>query len=98
MNDDLWNQILLEADKNNDGSISFEEFKAAMCDMFRKSMLRFNDRSPSKSPSYSDISPVKFRCGNENPESPCVSPLKKKDAEIISPERNPFRKGNSPSP
>ena len=29
-NDDLWNQLLAEADTNNDGAISYEEFHVAM--------------------------------------------------------------------
>jgi|DEB0MinimDraft_12_1074336.scaffolds.fasta_scaffold17443_3 hypothetical protein len=49
MNSELWNQILLEADRNGDGQIGFDEFEQAMKDVFRKSWLRKCDRSPSKS-------------------------------------------------
>ena len=96
MTEELWNQILLEADKNGDGQIDFTEFEQAMKDVFRKSWLRKCDRSPSKSisPARSEISPVKFNM--LNPESPVHSPNKGK---IISPERYPFLNASpSPSP
>lgn len=47
MTDDLWEQILYEADKSGDGQISFQEFKMAMKEVFRKSWLRKCDQSPS---------------------------------------------------
>ena len=40
MNDELWNQILSEADKDGDGKINYNEFESAMKDVFRKSWLR----------------------------------------------------------
>ena len=40
MDDELWNQILSEADLDGDGKISFKEFEIAMRDVFRKSWLR----------------------------------------------------------
>lgn len=93
MNDELWAQILSEADKDGDGQISFSEFEAAMKEVFRKSWLRKCDRSPSKSisPVHSEISPVKFF----DVDSPLST---KPKGQIISPERgNPFRNA-SPSP
>lgn len=65
INDQLWKEILLEADTNGDGEISFQEFKRAMRDMIRKSWLRATDRSPSRSfsPAKStspEKSPIKF--------------------------------------
>ena len=102
MTDELWQQILLEADKDGDGKIGFEEFEGAMKEMFRKSWLRKCDRSPSKSSSPGvcshrgmSLSPVKF-C--ENPEESSPTKIRKNNGEIISPERgNPFR-NMSPSP
>ena len=66
---ELWQVILDEADKNGDGKVSFEEFQQTMQAMIHKSWLRKCDRSPtkssirSKSPSKSPdkISPYKSR-------------------------------------
>lgn len=101
MTEELWNNILHEADKNNDGKIDYNEFESAMKEVFRKSWLRKCDQSPSKSMSpvrqfdlnSVDLSPVKF-----NGQNTYQSPMKKRkrfedeynNGKIISPERNPF--------
>ena len=40
MNNDIWEQLLIEADKNGDGQFSENEFAEAMSDMIRKSLVR----------------------------------------------------------
>ena len=87
MDNELWKQLLKEADKNGDGVVSYDEFSLTMNDMVRKSWLRECDQSPSRS-----MSPVKMRDTSPDREN---SPLKikKKGGQIISPERNPFKRG-----
>jgi hypothetical protein len=65
MTEELWSQILEDADHNQDGKIDYNEFESAMKDVFRKSWLRKCDQSPSKS-----ISPVRSFKGME------MSPVK----------------------
>lgn len=91
MSEDLWNNILDEADKNGDGKIDYDEFESAMKDVFRKSWLRKCDQSPSRSisPCRRSVSPVKFNF--EEYDSPVKKTTnRKKGGQIISPERNPF--------
>ena len=38
MNTEIWEQLLVEADKNGDGVVSENEFAEAMCEMIRKSL------------------------------------------------------------
>jgi Ca2+-binding EF-hand superfamily protein len=38
MNTKIWNNLLMEADKNGDGTVSFYEFQAAMGNLLRKSL------------------------------------------------------------
>ena len=40
MSEELWSNILIEADKDHDGKIAYCEFESAMKDVFRKSWLR----------------------------------------------------------
>ena len=40
MDNDVWDQLLLEADKNEDGVVSFEEFSEAMGSMLTKNLQR----------------------------------------------------------
>ena len=98
MDDELWQQLLKEADKNGDGAISFDEFSETMQEMIRKSWLRPLDRSPSKSPTKFSMTHIS---GPSNENSPLKlvqstpSPGKKKrrreDGKIISPAKgNPF--------
>lgn len=90
MSEDLWNNILDEADKNGDGKIDYDEFESAMKDVFRKSWLRKCDQSPSRSisPCRRSVSPVKFNF--QDCDSPVKKTTTKKQGQIISPERNPF--------
>ena len=67
ISDELWKDILAEADTNGNGVISYPEFKMAMRNMIRRSWLRAGDRSPSRS-----FSPAK---------SPEKSPVKNFDNE-----------------
>lgn len=83
MDDELWKQLLKEADKTGDGKVSYDEFSQTMNDMVRKSWLRECDRSPSRSP-------IKMNeCSPDRENSPLK---KKKNGLIISPERNPFNR------
>ena len=78
-----------------------------MRDAFRKSWLREEDQSPTKSPSKSSnesfvmgngqyrLSPIKIR--PFNPDSMNPENNESPTMRIISPERNPF-KNRSPSP
>jgi Ca2+-binding EF-hand superfamily protein len=38
MDNDIWEQLLIEADKNGDGAVSEDEFTEAMCNMIRNSL------------------------------------------------------------
>jgi Ca2+-binding EF-hand superfamily protein len=38
MDQDVWENLLAEADKNGDGKVSFDEFQEAMANMLRKSI------------------------------------------------------------
>ena len=38
MDNDVWNNLLAEADKNRDGKVSFDEFQEAMANMLRKNV------------------------------------------------------------
>ena len=49
MDEELWKHLLMEADRSGDGKVTFEEFRAVMREMVRKSWLRAADRSPEKS-------------------------------------------------
>ena len=40
MDNELWEQLLREADKTGDGMINFDEFSQTMKQMVRKSWLR----------------------------------------------------------
>ena len=40
MDNELWEQLLLEADKNKDGVVSFEEFSESMGSLIRKNLQR----------------------------------------------------------
>ena len=40
MDEDIWENLLMEADKNGDGVVSFDEFSDAMSNMIRKSLNR----------------------------------------------------------
>jgi hypothetical protein len=40
MDENLWKQLLKEADKNGDGVVSYDEFSLTMNEMVRKSWLR----------------------------------------------------------
>lgn len=40
MDEDVWENLLMEADKNGDGVVSFDEFSDAMGNMIRKSLNR----------------------------------------------------------
>lgn len=91
MDENLWKQLLKEADKNGDGVVSYDEFSLTMNEMVRKSWLRECDQSPSRSKS-----PIKMNLSPDRENSPLK---KKKGGLIISPERNPFnRNKNRESP
>jgi len=91
---------LREADRDGDGQVGFDEFTKTMKEMVRKSWLRIGDGSISPSKS---VSPTKFSVYDENssPLKTGQSPIKicntpsptklKRDGQIISPERNPFK-------
>jgi predicted transcriptional regulator len=87
MDEDLWKQLLLEADRSGDGKVTFEEFRVVMREMVRKSWLRVADRSPEKSKVSG--SPVKsYYGGFDSPTKVKYlgtngSPLKR---NIINPE------------
>ena len=120
MDEDLWKHLLMEADRSGDGKVTFEEFRAVMREMVRKSWLRVADRSPDKSrvaggsPYKScyggydspakkyigtDGSPLKRHGLNPEETGENLSPLKKGNCQIISPERgNPFRGMDEESP
>ena len=74
ISDELWKDILAEADTNGNGVISYPEFKRAMRNMIRRSWLRAGDRSPSRS-----FSPAK---------SPEKSPIKSRFDDHDSPIRS----------
>ena len=89
----------MEADRSGDGKVTFEEFRAVMRTMVRKSWLRAADRSPEKS--RVGNSPIKSCYGGY--DSPAKvkyvgtdgSPLKK---NMINPEetgenRSPLKQG-----
>ena len=40
MDNEVWDQLLMEADKNRDGVVSFEEFSESMGSMIRKNLQR----------------------------------------------------------
>lgn len=42
---DIWNSLLSEADKNGDGVVSYEEFSIAMGNMLRKSLSKKRRRT-----------------------------------------------------
>jgi len=42
---DIWNSLLSEADKNGDGVVSYEEFSTAMGNMLRKSLSKKRRRT-----------------------------------------------------
>ena len=93
MDQELWQQLLKEADRNGDGMVSFEEFSLTMKDMVRKSWLRVQDRSISPSKS---CSPSKFSMGDQNSplktqHTPSPTKHKRNGGQIVSPERNPFK-------
>lgn len=70
ISDELWKDILAEADTNGNGVISYPEFKRAMRNMIRSSWLRAGDRSPSRSfsPAKSpEKSPIKAFDDNDSP-------------------------------
>ena len=48
MDNDVWEQLLKEADYNGDGVVSEDEFTEAMCNMIRKS-LYMKKKGPGKS-------------------------------------------------
>jgi len=45
MNEEMWDQLLFEADRNGDGMVSENEFADAMCNIIRKSL-----RTPNRTP------------------------------------------------
>lgn len=40
MDNDVWENLLMEADKNGDGVVSFDEFSEAMGNMLRKNLTK----------------------------------------------------------
>ena len=40
MDQDLWENLLMEADKNGDGIVTFEEFQTAMGNILRKTLKK----------------------------------------------------------
>lgn len=38
MNNKIWSNLLMEADQNGDGTVSFQEFQSAMGNLLRKSL------------------------------------------------------------
>jgi len=40
MDNEVWENLLMEADKNGDGVVSFEEFSDAMGNLLRKSLSK----------------------------------------------------------
>ena len=45
MDNDIWEELLKEADHNGDGVVSENEFTEAMCDIIRKSLSKKNSMS-----------------------------------------------------
>ena len=46
MDNDIWEQLLIEADKNGDGAVSEDEFTEAMCNMIRNSLKMKKGKKP----------------------------------------------------
>tara|TARA_B110000285_G_C15120649_1_gene616915 strand:+ start:1883 stop:2269 length:387 start_codon:yes stop_codon:yes gene_type:complete len=82
ISDELWKDILAEADTSGNGVISYPEFKRAMRNMIRKSWLRVGDRSPSRSFSPAK-SPEKSPCKTYNDSS--TSPVRSFNLIEVSP-------------
>ena len=40
MDQDLWENLLMEADRNGDGIVNFEEFQMAMGNILRKTLKK----------------------------------------------------------
>lgn len=81
ISDELWKDILAEADTSGNGTITYPEFKRAMRNMIRRSWLRPDERSPSRSFSPAK-SPEKSPCKDFYDEG---SPIKAFNLVEVSP-------------
>jgi Ca2+-binding EF-hand superfamily protein len=56
MDNDVWENLLMEADKNGDGVVSFDEFSEAMGNMLRKNLTKKRRNSQSSQQSMRSLS------------------------------------------